>query len=121
MTIQAILRNIQFSAYEPFREWRLPLEDLLPWRMPDQFHGFACPELRRLPDRFAIQFSILSKALDPGLTAETWCWLENAFLDQMRFNVVVHWQSLICARTFQGKRSCAEIVSNPRGEFGQHA
>jgi hypothetical protein len=39
------------------------------------------------------------------LTAETRCRLENAFFDQMRFNVVVHGQSLICARTFLGKRA----------------
>src|SRR5512143_2665812 len=71
MAVQAIFRNIEFPADEPFRERRLPFKDLLPRRAPDQFLRFARPELGRLPDRFSIQASILSQALDPCLTAET--------------------------------------------------
>src|SRR5262249_17785435 len=105
MTVHAILRNVQFPAHEPFCEWGFPFEDLLPRRAPDQFLRFAHPELGGLPNRFSIHSPVLSQVLDPGFTAETWCWLEDAFFDQMRFNVVVHGQSLICARTFQGKRA----------------
>src|SRR6266513_1963607 len=104
MPVQAIFRNVQFPADEPFRERRFPFEDLLPRRAPGQLLRFAHPELGRLPDRFSIHSPILNQALDPRFTAETRCWLENAFFDQMRFNVVVHEQSLICARTFFGKR-----------------
>ena len=35
MPIQAVLANIQFSADEPFRERRLPIENFLPVRSPD--------------------------------------------------------------------------------------
>src|SRR5947207_11626504 len=105
MPVQTIFRNVQFAADEPFREGRLPFDYFLPWRAPGQFLRFARPELGRLSDRFSIHSPILSQALDPRLAAEIRCWLENAFFDQMRFNVVVHEQSLICARTFQGKRA----------------
>ena len=105
MPVQAIFRNVQFPADEPFRERRFPFEDLLPRRPPDQLLRFAHPELGRLPDRFSIHSPILSQALDPRLAAESRWWLENAFFDQMRFNVVMHGQFLIRARTFQGKRA----------------
>src|SRR5262245_25661722 len=86
VTVQAILRNIESSADEPFREWGFPFDDLLPRPAPDQFLGFTRPEPSRLPDRFSIHSAVLSQALDPSLTTETRCWLENAFFDQMRFN-----------------------------------
>ena len=105
MTIEAILRNVQFSADEPFRERRLPFENFLPRRVPDQLLRFARPEFVRLLDRFAIHPPILLEAFDPRPLGEIRCRLENAFFDQMRFDVVVHGQSLICARTFQGKRT----------------
>src|SRR5262245_10127496 len=93
MTVQTILRNVQFSADKPFRERRFPFDNLLPRRPPDQFLRFTRPELGRLPDRFSIHSPVLRQALDPRFIAETRCWLENAFFDQMRFNVVVHGQS----------------------------
>src|SRR5437763_14649696 len=105
MPVQTIFRNVQFAADEPFREGRLPFDYFLPWRAPGQFLRFARPELGRLSDRFSIHSPILSQALDPRLAAESRWWLENAFFHQVRFNVVVHGQSLICARTFQGKRA----------------
>ena len=52
MPVQAIFGNVQFPAHEPFRERRLPFEDLLPRRTPDQLLRFARPELGRLADRF---------------------------------------------------------------------
>src|SRR5207248_1163263 len=105
MPVQTIFRNVQFATDEPFCERRLPFDYLLPWRAPGQLLGFARPELGRLSDRFSIHSPILSQALDSRLAAESRWWLENAFLDQMRFYVVMHGQSLICARTFQGKRA----------------
>src|SRR5207247_6558346 len=94
MPVQTIFGNVEFAAHEPFRERRLPFDNLLPRRAPDQFLRFARPELGRLPDRFSIHSPILSQALDPRFTAEIRWRLENAFFDQMRFNVVVHEQSL---------------------------
>src|SRR4029450_5059810 len=75
MSVQTISRNVQFPADEPFRERRLPFEDLLPRRAPDQFLRFARPELGRLPDGFSIHSPILSQALDPRFTAESRWWL----------------------------------------------
>src|SRR5438067_8940089 len=105
MPVQTIFGDVKLSAHEPFREGRLPLDNLLPRRAPGQFLRFARPELGRLSDRFSIHSPILSQALDPRLAAESRWWLENAFFDQMRFNVVMHGQFLIRARTFQGKRA----------------
>src|SRR5437879_7249907 len=116
MPVQAIFRNVQFPADEPFREWRFPFEDFFPRRAPDQLPRFACPELGRLLDRFSMHSPILSQALDPRFTPESRCWLENAFFDQMRFNVVVPEQSLICARTFQGKRASSVATGSPQDE-----
>src|SRR4029078_3886471 len=108
MAVQAIFRNVQFPAYEPFRERRLPLDNLVPRLTPGHVLRFSCPTLGRLVDRFSIHSAVLSQTLDPRLTAEAGCWLKNAFFDQMRFDIVVHGQSLICARSFQGK--CASSV-----------
>src|ERR1700745_4326930 len=104
MTIQAVFRNIQFPAHEPFRERWLPFDNLLPWRAPEQLLCFAHPELGRLADRFSIHSPILSETPDPRLAAEARYWLENAFFDEMRFDVVVHEQSLICRGIIFGKR-----------------
>src|SRR5438067_6937326 len=105
MPVQTIFRNVQFAADEPFREGRLPFDYFLPRRAPGQFLRFARPELGRLSDRFSIHSPILSQALDPRLAAESRWRLENAFFDQMRFDVVMHGQFLVRGRTFQGKRA----------------
>src|SRR6516162_2954653 len=105
MTVQTIFRNVQFSADKPFRERRFPFDNLLPWPAPNQLLRFARPELGRLPDRFPIHPPILSEALDARFTAETRRRLENALFDQVRFDVVLHEQFLICARPFEGKRA----------------
>src|ERR1700756_2591971 len=77
MPVQAIFRNVQFPAYEPFRERRFPFENFLPRRAPEQFLRFARPKLGRLPNRFSIRSPILSQALDPCRAAETWWRSEN--------------------------------------------
>jgi hypothetical protein len=50
--------------------------------------------------------------------------LENALLDQMRLDVVIHEQSLICRRDLFGKRSifhCSHVaVRRPIGEHAIH-
>src|SRR6516162_7532252 len=105
MAVQAVFGNVEFPTHEPFRERRFPFDNLLPWPAPNQLLRFARPELGRLPDRFPIHPPILSQALDSRFTAETRRRLENALFDQVRFDVVVHEQFLICARTFEGKRA----------------
>src|SRR5262249_14385955 len=105
MPVQAVFGNVEFPPHEPFRERRLPFDTLLPWPAPNQLLRFARPELARLPDRFPIHPPILSQALDSRFTAETRRRLENALFDQVRFDVLVHEQFLISARTFEGKRA----------------
>src|SRR5260370_4575039 len=103
MSIETIFGNVEFAADEPLREGRFPFEDLFPSGAPDQLARFSSPEFCRLPHRFSIHPSILTQTLDSPLPPVFPRWLENAFLDEMRFDVVVHEQSLICRRSFQGK------------------
>ena len=86
------------EADRPFREWRLPLNYFFPRRVPDQLMRFACPEFGRPVDRLAIHPPILIETFDPRFFRKIFRRFENALLDQMRLNIVVHEQSLICAR-----------------------
>src|SRR5438034_6896548 len=104
MSIETIFRDVEFSPDEPLRERRLPFEDLFPSCAPDELARFSSPESCRLPHRFPVHPPVLTEAFDSRPPAEVSRWLENAFLDQMRFDIVVHEQSLICRRRFQGKR-----------------
>src|ERR1700756_2026024 len=36
MPVQTIFRNVEFAAYEPLGEWRVPFEHFFPRRAPDQ-------------------------------------------------------------------------------------
>src|SRR5438067_1027123 len=105
MPIQTIFRNVEFATDKPLCEWRVPVENFFPRRMPDQLTRFAGPELSGLLDRLSIHPPILIETFDPRLLREILWWFENALLDQMRFDVVVHEQSLICRRDLFGKRS----------------
>src|SRR4029434_1371522 len=117
MPIQTIFRNIEFAADEPFRERRFPFEDLFPSRAPDQLTSLARPEFCRLPDRFSIHTPILIETFDSCVFREILPWFENALLDQMRLDVVLHEQSLICRRDLFGKRSvyrCRPVAAQGR-------
>src|SRR5713101_3019805 len=105
MPIETIFRNVEFAAHEPLRERRFPFQNFFPRRAPDQLTRFACPEFSGLVDRLSIHPPILIEVFDPCLLCEILRWFENALLDQMRFDVVVHEQSLICRRDLFGKRS----------------
>ena len=93
MSIKTIFRDVEFSTDEPLRERRLPFEDLFPFGAPNQFARFSSPEFCWLPDRFSVHPPVLTETFDSRLSAEVPRRLENAFLDQMRFDVVVHEQS----------------------------
>src|SRR5712691_7007585 len=114
MSVQTILRNIELTADKPLRERRFPFQNFFPRRPPDQLTRFACPEFSGLVDRLAIHPPILIEVLDPCLLREILRWFENALLDQMRFDVVVHEQSLICRRDLFGKRSVLLKRRSPR-------
>src|SRR5919106_2165745 len=111
MPVETVFRNIEFAADEPLGEWRFPFENFFPRRAPDQFACLAPPEFGRLPDRLSIHSPILRQAFDSGRFRKTFRWFENALLDEMRFDVVVHGQSLICRRNSQGKRSVLFLVA----------
>ncbi len=105
MSIQTVLGNVKFAASKPLRERRFPFEDLFPRRVPDQLIRFTCPKFGRLLDRFSVHPPVLGKTFDARLFREILRRLENALLDQMRLDVVIHEQSLICRRDLFGKRS----------------
>ena len=54
VAIDAVFRDIDLTADEPFGEGCLPIEHLLPLRLPSEFAGFARPELIGSLDAFCI-------------------------------------------------------------------
>jgi len=111
VTVETIFRDVEFAADEPLGERRFPFHHFLPSGTPKEFACFSRPELFRLSNGFSIHPAILNETFDARLAAEVPRWFENAFLDQMRFDVAVHEQSLICRRNCEGKcavgRGCA--------------
>src|SRR5437764_3138557 len=105
MPIQTILRDVELATDKPLREWRVPVENFFPRRAPDQLARFARPEFGRLLNRLSIHAPILIETFDSCVFCEILRWFENTLLDQVRFNIVVHEQSLICRRDLFGKRS----------------
>src|SRR5882724_2945988 len=98
MSIKTVFRNIGFAADKPLREGRFPLEDFSPSRAPDQLARLARPKFSRLLNRFPVHPPELHETLDPCLVREILRRFENALLNQMRLDIVVHEQSLICRR-----------------------
>src|SRR6266581_1967511 len=98
MSIQTIFRNIDFAADKPLRKGRFPFEDFFPSDAPDQLARLARPKFSWLLDRFLIHPPVLVETFDSRLLREVLWWFENALLNQMRLDVVVHEQSLICRR-----------------------
>src|SRR5437660_3759184 len=80
------------------------MENFLTRGVRIQVTRFAGKEFSGLVDRLSIHPPILIETFDPRLLREMLRWFENALLDQMRFDVVVHEQSLICRRDLFGKR-----------------
>ena len=84
MPIEAILRNVHFSAHKPLSKWFLPLEDALPRFPPNkQFRRLLAPELFRALDRFTVQFLVLIKTRDVGFRGKGLSWLEDPVLDKV--------------------------------------
>src|SRR4029453_17232467 len=116
MPVETVFRDIEFAANKPFRVWRFPVENFFPRPAPDQLACLAPPEFGRLPDRFSIHSPILLETFDSRALREVLGRFQNALLDQVRFDVVVHGQSLICRRNSQSKRSVfspADVETNP--------
>src|ERR1700736_438934 len=89
MSIQTILRDIQFAVDKPFREGSFPLPDFLPALVPNELACLPRPKLRRLLDRFAIHPAVLIKAFDSRLLGKILRRLEDALLLQVRLDVLV--------------------------------
>ena len=62
--------NIELAASKPFDKRRLPLQDAVPFLLPEEFRGFLCPELLRMIDRLLMYPPILGEALYAGLFLE---------------------------------------------------
>src|SRR4030095_10495796 len=105
MPIQTIFRDVQFSANEPFGERCFPFEYLFPSGTPKKLIRFARPEFFRLSNRFAIHPAISIETFDSRFFCKFLRRFENPFLDQMRLDVVLHGQSLICGIPLLGKRA----------------
>ena len=100
MSIQTVFGNVNFAADEPFREGSFPFEDFFPWRVPDQLIRFTRPKFSGLLDRFSVHPPVLGETFDPRFFREILRRLENALLDQMRLDVVIHEQSLIAEEIY---------------------
>src|SRR5438270_11896601 len=105
MTIETVLRKIELPADEPFRERCFPLEYFFPRLSPNQFLRFSRPKCVRSSLRLAVHFSILGERFDACFLCKVFRGLEDAPLDQMRFDVRFHASFLISPATLQGKRA----------------
>src|SRR4030095_15651651 len=105
MPVETVFRNVEFAANKPLCEWRFPVENFFPWLLPDQLTRFARPEFCRSLDRLSIHPPILIETFDSRLLCETPRRSKDTLLDQVRFDVVMHKQSLICRGNFWSKRS----------------
>jgi hypothetical protein len=90
MAVEAVLRDVEFSAHEPFRVRFFPIEDLFPFRLPLQFGGFASEKLLRLVDALFPELAILFHRADAGFLGKLPAGLEDAFLDEMGLDVLAH-------------------------------
>ncbi len=82
MPIEAILRDVEFSADKPLREGRLPFEHLFPRPLPGQLAGLAGPEFFRFADRFPVHSLVLVEAADAGFLRKiTRGFKESGFLE----------------------------------------
>ena len=111
MPIEAILRDVQFAADEPFRERRLPFQHLLPWLLPVEFARFACPEFLRLPDRFPMHPAILLEATDAGVLGEVARGFENAGFLEVGLDIFFHERNGTLTSRFGALNAKFAIVS----------
>src|SRR5580704_1320544 len=80
VAVEAVVGEIDLSADEPFRPWRIPLEDFVPLLEPVQFAGYAAPELFGIVHRFFVKVLVFFEALDVSVLAEFGRGLEAALL-----------------------------------------
>ena len=90
MTIEAIFRDVQLSADKPFREGRLPFEDLFPRLLPGQLAGLARPEFFRLTDRFPVHSSVVVEAANTGFFGKITRGFEDAGFLEVGLDVLFH-------------------------------
>ena len=55
VTIETVVGNVYLAAAEPFRVWRVPLQDRVPLFEPVKLFGHACPKSFRIGVRFSAQ------------------------------------------------------------------
>jgi hypothetical protein len=84
MPIEAVLRDVQFSAHKPLSKWFLPLKDALPFLLPNkQFRRLLTPERFRVLNRFMVHFLVLLKTRDVGFLRKGLSGIEDPVLDQV--------------------------------------
>src|SRR5437764_6614132 len=104
MPIQTIVLNVEIANHEPPRERCPPFENFFPSGAPKKLARLARPKFGGLRDGFAIHTTILIKAFNASLLREIFRRSENALLDKMRFDVVLHEQPLYAEEISRGKR-----------------
>jgi hypothetical protein len=75
VTVDAVVRSVNFPADEPLGERRVPLEDVRPFREPSQlFFGQFAPEFLRLFGGVPVEFAITFEASYVGVLYKLWTW-----------------------------------------------
>ncbi len=100
MPVEAVLRDVELAADEPFRERRLPLERLLGLLPPVEILGQVAPEFLGLLDRFFPHRSVLLHAADARPFDEALGRFEDAVLDEVRLDV--HRRGRVGGRGWRG-------------------
>src|ERR1700690_945043 len=87
MAIEAVVGEIDLSAYEPFGPRVVPFQNFVPLLEPVQFFRNASPELLGMVYRFTINALVVFQTLDVCLFAEMLRTLKPALLLQDGVNV----------------------------------
>src|SRR5665213_685740 len=90
MPVNAVMRQIDLAADEPFRPWRVPVEHFPPWLKPVQFMRYVAPESLRVAVGIRAQPFIVGDGFDVCPGTEIGRRSEQALFFERRLNVVRH-------------------------------
>ena len=87
MTVEAVVREVEFASGEPLRPGAIPLKNLVPLLEPVELSGNASPKLLWLLNRFAVHALVLVQSLNMRFLAEVFRALKLPLLLQNGINV----------------------------------
>src|SRR6516165_7581723 len=88
MTIEAVVRSVEFATDEPLGEGWVPLQGFAERLEPVHFPGAFGPKSFRICSGTSVQSLILRKAFNLRLLAKTWRRGELAILAKDRGNIL---------------------------------